>query len=125
WLCYDNRNKSYSSGCMDGPVKGGTVGKIKVEVCAGTFCTMMGSMDIAAAIESLTELEESGIQCDLDVTMIPCLENCESGALSPVVRINGEVFLRAETETVMAKLLELTQKCPDAGDSQKQEQAGR
>ena len=103
------------------------MGKIKVEVCAGTFCTMMGSMDFAAAIESLTELEESGIQCDLDVTMVPCLENCESGTLSPVVRINGETFFRAETETVMAKLLELAQKCPDTGDSQTQGQgqAGR
>jgi hypothetical protein len=81
-------------------------------------------MDIAAAIESTDRIRGDGIQCDLDVTMVPCLENCESGRFRRWP-INGETFFRAETETVMAKLLELAQKCPDTGDSQTQGQAGR
>ena len=86
---------------------------------------MMGSMDIVAAIESLVDLEESGILCDLDIQATPCLGNCQSGALSPVVRITGETLFKAETETVMARLLELSRKCPDEADSDGQGQAGR
>lgn len=87
------------------------MGKIVIEVCAGTHCSMMGSMDIVSAIESLVELKESGVQCDIDIQMTPCMEICERGAFSPVVRIDGEVVLRAEAETIMSRLLDKSKSC--------------
>ncbi len=93
--------------------------KIVVEVCAGTYCTMMGSMDIVTAIESLKDLKEStGISCDIDLRVIPCTENtCHKGVLAPVVKINGEVLLQAGTETVMAHLMNLARNCSESGTS--------
>lgn len=92
------------------------MGKVVVEVCAGTYCTMMGSMDIVTAIESLKELKEStGITCDLDLRVVPCTENlCQKGLQAPVVKINGDVLLQAETDTVMSRLLEIARNCEAA-----------
>ncbi|MDD2534180.1 MAG: NAD(P)H-dependent oxidoreductase subunit E [Eubacteriales bacterium] len=100
------------------------MGKLKVQVCAGTYCTMMGSMDIVAAIESLVDLKESiGFTCDIDLQVVPCTEQlCQKGAMAPVVRINEEIFLSAETETIMSRLLELAKNCQGesgAGASEK------
>ena len=89
------------------------MGKVVIEVCAGTHCSMMGSMDIVTAIESLVELKESGFQCDIDIQIKPCMGVCERGALSPVVRIDGEVLIRAETETIMSRLLDKSRNCAE------------
>ena len=89
------------------------MGKVVVEVCAGTHCSMMGSMDIVSAIESLVELKESGIDCDVDIQMTPCLGVCQRGALSPVVRIDGVLLLQADTETIMSHLLNKSRHCAD------------
>lgn len=81
--------------------------KVVIEVCAGTYCTMMGSMDLVDAIESLSELQESVIDCEFDVRVTPCQDElCQHGALSPVVRIDGEILLQAEAETIMWRLLD-------------------
>lgn len=95
------------------------MGKLVVEVCAGTYCTMMGSMDIVTAIESLKDLKEStGITCDLDLRVTPCTENnCQKGALAPVVKIGGELLLQTDTESVMSRLLEIARRCEQADES--------
>ncbi len=92
------------------------MGKVVIEVCAGTHCSMMGSMDIVTAIESLVELKETGIQCDIDIQMTPCMGVCERGAFSPVVRIDGEVIMRAEAETIMSRLLDKSRNCSEQGN---------
>ncbi len=84
--------------------------KIIVEVCAGTHCTMMGSMDIMDAIASLDD-EQLGLdsQCSIEVKAIPCKGTCEHGKRSPYVFIDGELIENADSSSVMSKIIELVQ----------------
>lgn len=81
--------------------------KIKVDVCAGTHCTMMGSMDIINSIESLIELEQLGKDCEVVINPIPCNNLCEHGQFSPIVSIDGHMIKRADSETVMSEILDI------------------
>lgn len=79
--------------------------KINIDVCAGTYCTMMGSMDIIASIESLIELNELS-DSELVIRPVPCTNECDHGKLSPVVIIDGETITQADSETIMSIILQ-------------------
>lgn len=83
------------------------VKKIIVEVCAGTHCTMMGSMDIMDAIASLDD-EQLGLgdSCSIEVRAIPCKSTCDHGRRSPYVFIDGELIENADSSSVMSKIIE-------------------
>ena len=81
--------------------------KIVVDVCAGTHCIMMGAMDIIASIESLIEFTNLEEDCEIVINPVPCEGNCEQGQLAPIVAINGQSITRADSETVMSKILEI------------------
>ncbi len=85
--------------------------RIVVEVCAGTFCTMMGSMDIMSAIESLKELSQINESCELEVLPRPCFGNCQAGQLAPVVVMNGQPIFKADMETIMSMIMTLASEC--------------
>jgi NADH:ubiquinone oxidoreductase subunit E len=80
---------------------------IKVDVCAGTHCTMMGSMDIIASVESLIELSEFNPDCKIQIKPVPCNNLCEHGRLAPIVCIDGQYLESADSETVMSRILEI------------------
>ncbi len=81
--------------------------KIVVEVCAGTYCTMLGSMDIIDAVASLTEIRhEHDPECEIEVKAIPCQNLCEQGRRAPLVIVNGTPVFQADSETVMAMILD-------------------
>lgn len=80
---------------------------IKVDVCAGTHCTMMGSMDIIASVESLIELSDFNPDCEILINPVPCNNQCEHGRLAPIVSINGQYLENADSETVMSMILEI------------------
>ena len=82
------------------------MGKIVVEVCAGTHCTMMGSMDIIDAVHSLEEIrQEMEGACDVEVTAVPCMNLCKGNINGPFVRVDGELIEQAESEAVMAAIM--------------------
>ena len=81
--------------------------KFEVNVCVGTHCTMMGAMDIIAAVESLNDLEQIGEDCEILVNHSACNSVCELGSLSPVVTINDKVYTQTDSETIMSEVLEL------------------
>ena len=82
--------------------------KILVEVCAGTQCTLMGSMDIISAVEGLREFShEIGPECPIEVRPIPCNHTCNNGPDAPIVVINGELMTRTDAESVMEKIFEI------------------
>ncbi len=82
------------------------MGKIIVEVCAGTHCTMMGSMDIIDAVHSLEEIrQEIAGACEVEVTAIPCMNLCKGNVHGPFVRVDGELIEQAESEAVMAAIM--------------------
>ena len=86
---------------------------ILVEVCAGTHCVMMGSMNIIDAIHSLEEFrEEMDIRCRIEVQAIPCMDNCKQDASvmdtqGPFVKVNGRLIEHAEAESVMAEIMKV------------------
>lgn len=85
--------------------------KILVEVCAGTHCTLMGAMDIIDSVEGLLEFHQDiNPDFEIEVKPITCSKACENGLHSPVVLINGEIFLQTNSESIMEKILELTAK---------------
>ncbi|NJP39835.1 hypothetical protein HCH52_02040 [Oscillospiraceae bacterium HV4-5-C5C] len=84
--------------------------KVIVEVCAGTRCTISGSMDIVANIENLlsTYDEEGKPMYDIEVRNVPCQHDCEKdGSLAPVVIVNGEKIVCASSDQVMNRISEL------------------
>jgi NADH:ubiquinone oxidoreductase subunit E len=82
------------------------VGKIVVEVCAGTHCIMMGSMDVIDAVHSLEEIrQDTENACEIVMTAVPCMNLCKKGIQGPFVRVNGELIEQAESEAVMAAIM--------------------
>ena len=79
--------------------------KINIDICAGTHCTMMGSMDIIASIESLIELNELS-DYELVIRPVPCTNECDHGKFSPIVMVDGETITQADSETIMSVILQ-------------------
>ena len=87
------------------------MGKILVEVCVGTHCVMMGSMNIIDAIHSLEDFrEEMDYPCEIEVRAVPCLDICKDSLREhldgPWVRVQGKMIPHAESETVMAAIMD-------------------
>ena len=82
--------------------------KLIVEVCVCTECVMKSAMDIIDSIESLKKLKvQLRFDTQIEVKMCKCLGDAKHGDLSPMVRINNEVLERANSETVMARVIGL------------------
>ncbi len=79
--------------------------KIKVEICCGTACYMLG----AAALLRMEDVIPEEWKERLDITAIPCLDACASENLggAPFVRINGELMSNASLESVSDKIFHL------------------
>lgn len=56
--------------------------KLRVEVCIGTSCYLLGAQDLIDAIEEMPDSEKEMI----DLVGATCLKSCGKG---PNVRING------------------------------------
>jgi len=80
--------------------------RISVELCACNKCIMMGAMDTREHIESLNDLE--GLDAEISVTMDKKICTKEEHDVSPLVIINGERIEKANSETVMEKIMQLT-----------------
>lgn len=82
--------------------------KIVVKICVGTHCVLMGSMDLLDAVTSLREIEQEKDQdLDLQILPVPCPGICRDGQLAPVVWINDKPFYETDSESIMARILEM------------------
>ncbi len=80
--------------------------KIKVEICCGTACYLLGAAKLMHIEEELP------LECrdKVEIEARPCLELCERDNLggAPYVRFNGnEIMGKATPESVVARILEL------------------
>lgn len=84
---------------------------MKVKVCVGSNCTLMGAMDILDQIDDLKVIMDEDSQNykneELEVEAIKCLGYCKEidEKLSPIVVIDEEVVLNARGQTVMEKIV--------------------
>ncbi len=79
--------------------------KIKVVICSGTACFVMGASDILLLEESLS----SELSKNVEIEGATCLGLCKTGERNnaPYVTINGEVMAQATLPKVIARIQEL------------------
>ena len=77
--------------------------KVKIEVCCGTACYLLGAANLMELEDKLPE----GLKDLVDIQASPCLELCERDNLggAPYVRINGtEIMSNANVEKLIKRL---------------------
>ena len=83
--------------------------KIKVDVCLGTTCFVMGG----SHLQELTEILPRKYGDKVEVNGSTCLEMCSNNteySKAPYVRVNDEIISEATTETVVEKINEILNK---------------
>lgn len=88
---------------------------MKIEVCAGARCTMLGSDIIFNRLSDFVEefndrlyKGELDVQdIELEIEMITCNDECKKNKKNaPIVIVNGKVFTNAKTEVIMEYILD-------------------
>ena len=79
--------------------------KIKVVICSGTACFVMGASDILLLEENLSE----ELRDRVIVEGSTCLGMCKDGHMgkAPFVTVNGELLTSATLPDVLARIEEL------------------
>ncbi|MBR2362932.1 MAG: NAD(P)H-dependent oxidoreductase subunit E [Spirochaetaceae bacterium] len=79
--------------------------KIKVSICTGTACFVMGASEIMLLEEELSpELRDM-----VEIEGVTCLDLCKDAACgkAPFVRINDEILAQATLLSVLEKIQQL------------------
>ncbi len=75
---------------------------VKIEVCVGSHCALVGGLNI---LESLEDLKEDYPE-QIKLKKVECLDVCDDIKRSPVVKVDDEVITAAQSEVVMSKVME-------------------
>jgi NADH:ubiquinone oxidoreductase subunit E len=83
---------------------------MKVKICMGSNCTLLGAMNILDQVEDLKSLIRQDDNCsdeEFDIEIVKCLGYCknEKDNVSPVVVIDDEVLYNATGQIVMEKIM--------------------
>ncbi len=75
------------------------MGKIKVSICTGTACYVMGASELLLLEEELAD----DIKDKVEIEGVTCLELCKGGKNSkaPYVLIDGEIHEEATLQSVI------------------------
>lgn len=70
--------------------------KVKVEICCGTTCFMLGAGKLLKAAQNMPEAWKDRVE----FSGLPCMETCTKDQLgsAPFIRINGTVYESMTTE---------------------------
>lgn len=80
--------------------------KVKVEICCGTACYLLGATRLMDLESNLPEELKGKVEFEAKACLGMCNDDRLGGA--PYVRINGtETFANATPDTVMARVREL------------------
>ncbi|MBC7087923.1 MAG: NAD(P)H-dependent oxidoreductase subunit E [Tissierellales bacterium] len=84
---------------------------MKVKVCMGSNCTLLGAMNLLDQIESLRELIEENKEYkdeELEIESIKCLGYCKETDedIAPVVIVDEDVIFKATGQIVMEKIMD-------------------
>jgi NADH:ubiquinone oxidoreductase subunit E len=79
--------------------------KIKIVICTGTACFVMGGSELLLLEENLPE----HIKAHVDISGTTCIDNCKNdqNGKSPFVEINGVVMSEATIPKVIDYVKEL------------------
>ncbi|MCR5290932.1 MAG: hypothetical protein K6E51_13150 [Treponema sp.] len=81
--------------------------KIKVEICAGTACFVMGASEIMLLPDHIPDSLNDVV--DIEIEGANCMEECKNNSAGrpPFVKINGELIPEANVMTVLNKIYEI------------------
>ncbi len=76
--------------------------KIRVSICTGTACFVMGASEIMLLEDELPE----DLKGKVEVEGIPCLEKCKDSSCgkAPFVLVDGQAVQQATITTVIEKI---------------------
>lgn len=75
---------------------------VKVEICAGSHCSLVGALNI---LETLEELQEE-YPAQIKIEKTECMDMCEDIKNAPVVKVEEELITSAQTQMVISKVME-------------------
>jgi len=82
---------------------------MKVKVCMGSNCTLLGAMNILDQLEDLKNFmsQDENYNDEFDIDVVKCLGYCKNAKdnISPVVVIDDEVLFNATGQIVMEKII--------------------
>ena len=84
---------------------------MKIKVCVGSNCTMMGADGIIDSLENIKEttLTKPGVNpaFTLDIEMVRCIGECKKMKnISPVVVVDDVIYHNASREEIMSLVLD-------------------
>ena len=71
--------------------------KIKVKLCAGTMCYVMGGAQLMEINDLLSDEEKSFVE----ISLSPCLQRCNGEERPPFAEINGKPLQGVNKETLL------------------------
>lgn len=71
--------------------------KIKIKLCAGTMCYVMGGAQLMEIGDLLSEDEKQYV----DITLSPCLQQCNNQGTPPFIELNGRILEGISKDTLL------------------------
>lgn len=75
---------------------------VKVEICAGSHCSLVGALNILETLEELQTEYPDQIQ----IEKVECMDMCDDIKNAPVVRVDDDLITSAQTQMVISKVME-------------------
>ena len=63
---------------------------VKLEICMGTMCYMMGGADLRAVVEAFPD----DIRQHIEISYSPCLNMCDKMQEPPYIKLNDRIISR-------------------------------
>ena len=81
--------------------------KVKVSICMGTACFVMGASELLLLEEKVPENLKDKVELELEG--ITCFEACRDDSMGkpPFVKVNGELISQANVMTVLDKISQI------------------
>lgn len=81
---------------------GGGIKLVKVEICVGSHCSLVGALNILETLEELQTEYPDQIQ----IEKLECMDMCDDIKNAPLVRVDKELITSAQTQIVISKVME-------------------
>lgn len=81
---------------------GGGKKLVKVKICVGSHCSLVGALNILDTLEKLQE-DYPG---EIEINRVKCLDKCEDIKKAPVVKVDDELITAAQNHKVISKIME-------------------
>ena len=77
--------------------------KIKISICTGTACFVMGASDLILLEEKMPD----DLKDKIEIEGMTCIGECKKGGKAPFVKINGALMSEANVPDVIEKIREI------------------